>query len=112
MSQEYDNYYGGGDETEMLKDETGSRRNYTKRINETNSINVTEDLESKVSELESKNNALDWKIKALGVSGIILMICCLGLLAFSVSQQLNIEHLSDTGTQVGQVLYNYKPSYQ
>ena len=112
MSQEYDNYYGVGDETEVLRDETGSRRNYTKRINETNSINVTEDLESKVSELESKNNALDWKIKALGVSGIILMICCLGLLAFSVSQQLNIEHLSDTGTQVGQVLYNYKPSYQ
>ena len=112
MSQEYDNYYGGGDEAETLKDETGSRRNYTKRINETNSINVTEDLESKVSELESKNNSLDWKIKALGVSGIILMICCVGLLAFSVSQQLNIEHLSDTGTQVGQVLYKYKPSYQ
>ena len=103
MSQEYDSYYGGGDEAEILRDESGQRRNYTKRINERDSINGTEDLESKVGELESKNNALEWKIKALGVSGIILLICCLGLFAFSVSQQLNIEHLSDTGTQVEQV---------
>ena len=90
MSQEYDSYYGDGDNTELLRDGTGQRRDHTKRIN------VTENLESKVSELESKNNGLEWKIKALAVSGTL---CSIGMLAFCVVQQLNIENLSDTGTQ-------------
>ena len=66
MSQEYDNYYEDGDEA-------GQRRNYMKRI-----------------------NGLEWKIKALAVSGTL---CSIGMLAFCVVQQLNIENLSDTGTQ-------------
>ena len=103
MSQDYDSYYGGGDEAEILRDESGQRRNYTKRINERDSINGTEDLQSKVGDLESKNNALEWKIKALGVSGMILLICSLGLLVFTVIQQLNIGQLSDTEAQVGEV---------
>ena len=100
MSPEYDSNYGDGDETDLLKDETGQRRS--------NTINVTEDLESKLGELfesqhelvASKNNALEWKIKALAVSGMALFICSLGILAFCVIQQLNIENLSDTGAQV------------
>ena len=54
-------------------DEAGQRRNYMKRM-----------------------NGLGWKIKALAVAGTI---CSLGMLAFCVVQQLNIENLSDTGTQ-------------
>ena len=98
MSQEYDSYYGDGDNTELLRDGTGQRRDHTKRIN------VTENLESKVSELESKNNGLEWKIKALAISVMALLICSLGILIFCIVQQLNIENLSDTGTQVGQVI--------
>ena len=76
MSQEYDNYYGDGDEA-------GQRRNYMKGI-----------------------NGLEWKIKALAGAGTI---CSLGMLAFCVVQQLNIENLSDTGTQVGHTIIQ---SYQ
>ena len=93
MSQEYDSYYGDGDNTELLRDGTGQRRDHTKRIN------VTENLESKVSELESKNNGLEWKIKAMALSVTALLICSLGILIFCIVQQLNIENLSDTGTQ-------------
>ena len=98
MSQEYDSYYGDGDNTELLRDGTGQRRNHMKRIN------VTEDLESKVSDLESKNNGLEWKIKALALSVIALLICSLGILIFCVIQQLNIDTGTQHADQVGQII--------
>ena len=101
MSQEYDSYYGDGDNTELLRDGTGQRRNHMKRIN------VTEDLESKVSDLESKNNGLEWKIKALALSVTALLICSLGILIFCVIQQLNIDTGTQHADQVGQIIVHH-----
>ena len=98
MSQEYDSYYVDGDNTELLRDGTGQRRNHTKRIN------VTVDLESKVGELESKNSSLEWKVKALAVSGAALLICSLGILIFCVTLQLNIDTGTQHADQVGHII--------
>ena len=92
MSTEYDSYYG--DETTLLNDETrnGHRRDQTRR----SQTNVIDLLESKVNELESRNISLAWRIKALAISVIVLLVCSLGILIFSV---VNVEDLSDFKTQ-------------
>ena len=87
MSTEYDSYYG--DETTLLNEETenGHRRDQTRR----SQTNVIALLESKVHELESRNSALSWKIKAMVISVAVLSVCSLGTLIFSVANALNID---------------------
>ena len=54
-------------------------------------------FENEKNILQARISVLEWRIKAMGISGIVLLIFSLGILAFSFFHQLEID---ETGRQI------------